>query len=125
MSDEHQGELPRSLSRWQEHRFLVMVAVAVLVALFLVSVALALYASSGTAQLDLSRPGYQSVREQAAQPDSFTGFPAEGSLTKEVFDEFQTLYDEKANQVTTVDSFSGEVMSDETLGIGAPASGAQ
>lgn len=119
MSDEHQGELPSQLSRWQEHRFLLMIGLAVLIALFLVGVGLALYATSGTAQLDLSRPGYQSVRQQVTQPDGFTGFSGSGPLTKDTLNEFQAMYDEKANQIISVDSFSGEVMSDESLGIGA------
>lgn len=119
MSDEHQGELPPHLNRWQEHRFLLMIAAAVLIALFLVSVALALYASSGTAQLDLSRPSYQSVRQQVTQSDGFSGFSANGPLTKETLNEFQAMYDQKADQILSVESFSGEVMSDEALGIGA------
>ena len=53
----------KPLTKWQQHRFLVMIGAVVLTALFLVGVALALYASSGAAQLDLSRPGYVSVRD--------------------------------------------------------------
>lgn len=106
---------------WQHHRFLLMIGSSVAVALFLVGAALALYASSGTAQLDLSRPGYQSVREQAVHSDTFDGFPASGGLDKAALDQFQALYDDRANQATSVESFGGDVLSNESLSIDAPS----
>lgn len=105
---------------WRGHRFLLMIGGAVVIALFLVGVSLALYASSGTAQLDLSRPGYQSVREQATHSDTFNGFPATGPLDKAALDEFQALYDKRANEATSVESFGGDVMSNESLSISPP-----
>lgn len=108
------------LSPWQRHRFTVLIGSTILISLFLVSVALALYASSGAAQLDLSRPGYKSVRGQAVQSDSFAGFPASGSVDKDTIDQFRTLYDQQAKKATNVDSFGGDVMSDKSLSIDAP-----
>ncbi len=109
------------LSVWERHRFLVAVGICIVVSLFLVGVALALYASSGAAQLDLSRPGYQSVRQQAASNDTLDTFPATGTLDKEAIERFRKLYDERAGQATGVDSFGGTVMSDESLSIDASA----
>lgn len=119
---EDPGHLePRTLrGRVSEHRFLVMIGISIVISLFLVGVALALYASSGAAQLDLSRPGYQSVREQASRSDSFDGFPATGQLDKEALGEFEKLYDERVKQVVGVESFGGSGMSDESLSIDAP-----
>lgn len=111
---------PSTLNRWSQHRFLLMVGGSITIALFLVGVALALYASSGAAQLDLSRPGYQSVRDQVISTDSFTGFSARGSLDAEALDEFRKLYTQRAKQATEVDSFGGDVMSDKALSIDAP-----
>lgn len=111
---------PRTLKeRWGEHRFLIMIGVAIVIAFFLVGVALALYASSGAAQLDLSRPGYQSVREQATRTDAFDGFPTTGALDKAALEQFEKLYDERAIQATGVESFGGDGMSDESLSINA------
>ena len=114
------GEDEQELTRWSKHRFMALVAVVIVVALFLVSVALGLYASSGAAQLDLSRPGYKSVREQAARPDTFDGFSANGELTKDTIDQFRKLYDQQAEKATNVNSFSGNAMNDATLSIDAP-----
>jgi len=108
-----------SLSRWAQHRFMLLVGATILISLFLVGVALALYASSGTAQLDLSRPGYESVRKQAVRSDTFNGYPSSGAIDKSALDEFRKLYDKQAQQATSVDSFGGAAMSDQTLSIEA------
>jgi len=106
---------------WQQHRFILLIVLTIVISLFLVGVALAMYASSGTAQLDLSRPGYTSVRNQAVRSDTFSGFSEDGPIDKESLDQFRKLYDQQANQVTSVDSFGGSVMSDQALSIDAPA----
>lgn len=110
----------KHLTKWQQHRFMLMIAAAIGIALFLVSVALALYASSGAAQLDLSRPGYVSVRDQANKDTSFDGFPSTGPIDKKALDQFRQLYDEQAEKATNVDSFGGNAMSNQTLGLDAP-----
>ena len=121
MSDEPQISTDHVIDRWARHRFMALVGITILVSLFLVSVALALYASSGAAQLDLSRPGYQSVREQAGRSTSFDGFPASGQLNKQTVEQFRKLYDQQAEKATNVDSFSGSAMSEQTLSIDPPA----
>lgn len=122
MSDEAPAVNKDQVSSWAQHRFTLLVAGAIFVSLFLVGVALALYASSGAAQLDLSRPGYVSVREQAAEPDQFDGFSGSGEIDKEALDQFRTLYNQQAKKATSVDSFGGNVMSDQALSIDNPPS---
>lgn len=117
MTEDEMNPEGRPLNRLQQHRFMLLVGATILVALFLVSVALALYASSGAAQLDLSRPGYVSVREQVKPTDKSTDFPASGTIDQAAIDRFRVLYDKHAEQVNKVDSFSGDVMSDQTLSI--------
>jgi hypothetical protein len=121
MSEEPLASEEHTIDRWSRHRFMALVGITILIALFLVSVALALYASSGAAQLDLSRPGYQSVREQAGRSTSFNEFPANGPLNKETAEQFKKLYDQQAEKATNVDSFSGSVMSEQTLSLDAPS----
>ena len=124
MTEEQLIAEARTLSPWQRHRFMVLIAGTILISLFLVGVALALYASSGAAQLDLSRPGYTSVREQAVQnDDDFTEFPATGPIDKATLDQFRSLYKEQAEKATNIDSFGSDVMSNKSLSIDAPASG--
>jgi hypothetical protein len=110
-----------TIDRWARHRFMALVAMTILIALFLVSVALALYASSGAAQLDLTRPGYQSVRNQAGRSTTFDGFPSSGTLNKETIGQFRKLYDQQAEKATNVDSFAGNAMSEKALSIDTPS----
>jgi len=119
MSEEELNLDAQLSGPWQRHRFMALVGIAILVALFLVGVSLALYATSGTAQLDLSRPGYQSVREQATHSDTFDGFPSDGNIDSGVIDQFRTLYKKLADQATSVDSFGGSAMNDQSLSIDA------
>lgn len=113
------------LSRWQQHKFMVLVGATIILSLLLVTLSLWLYNNSGAAQLDLSRPGYQSVRDQVDHKSDFTVYPSSGSIDKESLDEFRKLYDEQLKEATTVDSFGGTAMSDEALGIGASDAPAQ
>jgi murein L,D-transpeptidase YcbB/YkuD len=99
------------------HRFFVMVILAILVSLFLVYVALSLYQSSGTLQLDLSRPGYDSARKEAIKDSQvFTGFSADGPINKDSLSQFDGLYkQEAADALINIDAFSGDALSDSTL----------
>jgi hypothetical protein len=101
----------------ERHRFLAMIILIILVASALVGVAMALYASSGAAQLDLTRPGYVSVRDQAVRSNQFDGFSASGSIDETTLDAFKILYTEQANKATGIESFGGDVMSDKALSI--------
>ena len=118
MNDDHHP--PSRLNRLQQYRFIGMVIIAIAIALFLVGIAMALYSSSGAAQLDLSRPGYQSVRDQVVSTDDFDSFPASGSIDEEALEQFRELYNKQANEATGVDAFGGDVMSDKALSIDAP-----
>jgi hypothetical protein len=121
MTEDQLTTEAQGLGPWHRHRFVILIGMTILISLFLVSVALALYASSGAAQLDLSRPGYTSVRDKVDRSDSFEGFSASGSVNKDTLDKFRELYQEQAEKATNYDSFGGDVMSDKTLSIDAPA----
>ena len=120
MSEEELIAEAGTMSHWQRHKFMALAGMTIVISLFLVGVSMALYSSSGAAQLDLSRPGYQSVREQASRTSDFEGYPATGKLDSKAISEFKTLYDKKAKEATAVDSFGGKVMIDQSLSIDAP-----
>lgn len=119
--DELIADAKQTPGTWAQHKFMLMVTGSIVIAIFLVGVAMALYASSGAAQLDLSRPGYVSVRKQATRSDQFDSFSASGKIDQTALDQFRKLYDEQAKKVTGIDSFGGNVMSNEALSIDAPA----
>lgn len=100
---------------WKQHRFFILIAGAILLALFFVAIALNLYHSNGTAQLDLSRPGFQSVRDKIDRSGDNDGFAASGRLDKAAFDEFRTKYQEQAERAKSTKGFSAEPLSDKAL----------
>jgi hypothetical protein len=108
------------LPGWQKHRFMLMVGCSIVISLLMVGVSLKLYASSGAAQLDLSRPGYEHVSETVSQAEVFKGFSSTGSIDKQTFEEFRAMYAKRAAQATDITSFGGDVMNDAALSIDAP-----
>jgi hypothetical protein len=122
--EEPHSSVPR-LERFKEHKFIILVSSTIVVSLFLVGIALSLYASSGAAQLDLSRVGYIEVRDKADRGDTFTGFPATGKIDSESLEQFKKLYDTQAKQALNFDSFGGTPMTDEALSLNIPAPAAE
>ena len=113
------------LKGWRAHKFFVLVAATIGMSLILVMIAMAMYSSSGAAQLDLSRPGYQAVQSQADRNESITAFPATGPLTRKDLDTFHDMYQSQAKEVLGYDSFGGTPMSDQALGLDMPAAPTQ
>lgn len=115
----------QSLSWLQRHRFFGLVIAAVIIALFLVAISLNLYSNSGAAQLDLSRPGYQSVRKDVLQDKDTKSYPSTGAFDKNAFDQFVELYDQRSKSVQTEAAFDPAALGDESLQLlGQPVEGA-
>lgn len=124
MSEHEQQPLSSSpsVSRVEvirSHQFLTMIIGAIVVALFLVYVALSLYSSSGTLQLDLSRPGYDSAREEVTKgSEVFQGFSEDGAINSKSLNEFDKLYKQKAAEaLIDIDAFSGNALGDKALSL--------
>lgn len=102
------------------YSFVLLIASAIIIAGGLVGISMWLYFQSGAAQLDMSRPSLQAVRNQAQQTDKFEGFKADGPLSEKDLDEFEVLYDRKAKELqNATKTFFPESMSDASLGIRA------
>lgn len=105
-----------TVARIKRHQFLSLVFGSIGISLFLVFVALSLYQTSGTIQLDLSRPGYAKAREEAIKDSQvFIGFSPDGKIDKKALDEFETMYTDKANDATSLNAYSGDALSDQAL----------
>ena len=104
--------------RLAKNRFVIMIVCSIVFALVLVSIALALYGSSGAAQVDLSRPGYSAVRDQAKEDTQDTkSFSSSGPIDKAALEEFNKLYTTASGSATTVKVFDSNVLSDDALRI--------
>lgn len=106
--------------RTSKQRFMIFIVVSILTALVLVVVSMSLYATSGTAQLDLSRPGYQSVQDKLGPTDTFQSFPASGPVNNQTIEQFKNLYNKQVKPVEGDSPFGAEPLSDHSLGIDAP-----
>lgn len=107
----------KGMSYWRRHLFIVMVIGAIVLAMFLVMVAMNLYRSSGAAQLDLSRPGYESVREQVGRSEELRSFAPTGALTAEALDEFERLYQRSLSNISEIDAWRSDALSDTALSL--------
>lgn len=112
-------ELSAIDTRTSRQRFVVFIVASIIVAMTLVVVSMGLYASSGAAQLDLSRPGYQSVQDKLGRSDTFESFSATGPVNNQTIDQFLNLYDRQVKPVEGTNPFSSEPLSDHALGIDA------
>ena len=112
----HISEHAEDLTFWAQHRFLLLIGLTIVVALVLVSVSLVIYNQSGAAQLDLSRPGFQPVANQANDNSaSFKSYASSGPVNSATIGEFQSLYSDQVSSVNTVDSFGGDPLNIDTL----------
>ena len=111
---EVQGEASE-LSHWQQHRFLIMVFGAIGASLVLVVIAMALYINSTAIELDLSRPAYQSVRDQAGKDTSATNFPSTGPVDTNALKSFRDIFTKQYDRAVGTDSFDKEALSDQAL----------
>ena len=101
-------------------RFLLLIISSILISFILVVISMTMYNSSGAAQLDLSRPGYQGVRDQVVKSDSdFQNYTSAGPINQTTIDEFQALYDGQAKKIKSVNAFGNDPLSPEALGISA------
>lgn len=117
MEHERSQTVSAGVRTVRAHQFFVMILIVLAISMFMVYVALSLYQSSGTLQLDLSRPGYDSARQEAIKGNEvFRGFSADGTIDSESLNEFDALYKQKAAEaLIDIDAFSGEALSDATL----------
>lgn len=100
-----------------KNRFVMLIFGSIIISLLLVSVALIWYARSGAAQVDLSRPGYSGVRNKVSENQDSSTFQNSGPINKEVLDSYEKLFNKTADQVTSVETFESQALSDETLRI--------
>ena len=106
------------LSFWDQHRYMLLIAISIGISAVLVGISMALYVSSGASQLDLSRPGYSAVQDQVVKPDSaFNSFDANGAIDKKTVNQFNDLYVKQASKAQSVDAFSGDPLNPSIIGL--------
>ncbi|MEI7689467.1 MAG: hypothetical protein WCI79_00680 [Candidatus Saccharibacteria bacterium] len=106
------------LSFWGQHRFFLLIMIAIVISAILVGISMAMYNGSGAAQLDLSRPGYVNVRDKTVDSSSeFKNYPDSGVINQSAVDDFKAIYNEQATKTKAADAFKGDPLSPDSLGI--------
>lgn len=105
--------------KWQ---FAVFLVITVLITIVLTGISYSLYLVSGTAQLDLSRPGYKQALSEVSptNTDDYT-YSATGPLDKKALDEFKTKYDALVAKTKGYSAFDPGALSDDQLNLNATA----
>ena len=121
MSDvETQATLEEDeLTFWAKHRFMLLIVATIIIAIIMTSISIFMYNVSGTAQLDLSRPGFKSVSDKVDMTSAIKDYSAFGAVNKTTVDEFTKIYDEQATKAKAVDAFNGDPLNPEVLEFGA------
>jgi len=99
------------------HQLASFIAAALIVAGVMTAVSLQLYARSGAQRLDLSRPGYEQVRQDVNSAKEEPNFSASGALDAAAIKDFDSRLATAQNNLDQMGDFSGEVFSDENLGL--------
>ena len=105
------------LQKILHYQFAAMVALAVLVATIMTSVSILVYVSSGAINIDLSRPGYEQVREDTSASGPITQFQSSGPIDRNAIDDFNNRLESIQTEINNMNNFSTDVMSNEALGI--------
>lgn len=113
--DHAEHALAAADAKLGKHRFMALIAGVILVATFLVGVALERYNNSGAAQVDFSRPGYQAVRSQVKKDTNTKTFPSTGQLDKAAIEDFKKLYNDRYDRVKNTTAFDPKTLSNDTL----------
>jgi hypothetical protein len=103
------------MSKLSQHRFLLLIIGTVIISIVLVAVSLFIYNTSGSAQLDFSRPGLESVSKQVERNRQTQDFPTTGTITTGTIDDFLNLYDDQSAKAKAVDAFNGDPLNPDVL----------
>jgi len=105
-------------NKYFKHKIIFLIIGAITISLILVVISMTMYISSGTIQLDLSRPGYISVSDQAVVNDKpLSNFPQFGSLDEEDLLSFEKQFQDQAKKAKAVEAFNGDPLDPKALGL--------
>ncbi len=105
----------------EQHRIFYAIILALLVAMLLTAVSMALYVSSGASRLDLSRPGYESLRDEVQQGGDESTFSSTGPINSGVADDFQQRFDKHRDTLSKLGDYSSRALDDQQLQIAPTA----
>lgn len=104
------------------YRFRTMLAIAISITLMLTIINVSLYNITGTAKLDLSRPGYEAARKKINSSKEFDtySFSSNDPLSQDTIKKYLYHYDKHLKRTQAYDRYDVSVMDDANLGLNSP-----
>jgi len=99
------------------HQLVSFVTLALIVAIIMTVISLRIYVTSGAIKLDLSRPGYEKVRQEVTNDNTTQPFPSSGTLTPAAIKDFRDRLNKQQNDLKAIGNFSDDGLSDSNLGL--------
>jgi len=79
-----------------------------------------IYRRSGAYRFDLSRPGFEHVRDEVGNEEvDLTHFPRSGVIDDEAIQDFKDRYNRIRDRLNKINNYDPAVMSDDNLGLRA------
>ena len=104
----------------ERHSLLMGIIGVLIIAILMTIINMTLYVVTGTSKLDLSRPGYESVRKEVSSEDKQNqeqSFSSSGPITKELIDEYVKSYRKKEQALKRYDTFDPTVLDNAQLNL--------
>ncbi len=98
-------------------KFLVALILAIGVASVMTSISIGIYISSGVLSIDLSRPGFDALRQHVKNEGSTVNFSSTGPLDSQAFDSFTKIYNKQTTELQATGSFNDDAFSDANIGL--------
>ena len=100
------------------HQFVAFIVLVILITCLITFIGLSIYVSSGTIKLDLSRPGYEKVRNEVQQSAAQQTFSSSGSLDSAAIKQFNSQLNSSVTDLKNSGNFGGaSSLSDQSLGL--------
>ncbi len=110
--------MERAKKFFDTHQLLFLVLGALTITVILTSVSMHLYVSSGASKLDLSRPGYEKVRENVTQnPTDEKPYSTTGPLDATAIQDFDNRYNRQRAEMNDLGDFGSDALSDSALNL--------
>jgi hypothetical protein len=98
-------------------KFLLALIIAILAASLLTFISIEIYVSSGVSSIDLSRPGYDALRQRVKTDSIANTFSSTGPLDTQTLDSFKKTYSKQTTDLQATGTFSDSSLDDTAIGL--------
>lgn len=107
----------KTLNYVKNHQFTCFVISCIIIACIMTVISLQLYDKSGAIKLDLSRPGYEKVRQEVEKESDDQPYEATGTLDEQSIKDFESRLNKYDKELKALSNYSESTISDENLGL--------